>query len=105
VPIILRGQAAVDRTSAREGRTSIEETYDPFWSNARRFLDFLTEGDYLIDDIQKARMGNIVKVSGALIFVDLMFLRRMTQVSTLRDVLLERDVQSVLLKMDKDSLT
>jgi hypothetical protein len=50
-------------------------------------------------------MGNIVKVAGSLVLVDLSFLQKIAQVGVLRDALLRREIQQVLQQMDRGSLT
>lgn len=52
-----------------------QRVYDPFWANARRFLDLLTERDMISRDIETARIGQFTLASGALVISDNSMLR------------------------------
>lgn len=53
------------------GAQSLERAYDPFWTNARLFLDFLTERGMIQRDIGAANIGQFVLASGFLSIQDL----------------------------------
>jgi hypothetical protein len=104
IPLIAKGQANMERTSSAEGRETLERTYDPFWSNARSFLDFLADADILIA-LDQARIGNLVQVTGRLIMIDLLMIQRMIQVPVLRELLLSREVTQAVNNIEKTGLS
>ncbi|MFM9977860.1 MAG: hypothetical protein ACKVOP_07440 [Sphingomonadaceae bacterium] len=53
------------------GAQSLERAYDPFWTNARLFLDVLTERSMIQRDIGAANIGQFVLASGFLSIQDL----------------------------------
>jgi hypothetical protein len=103
IPLVAKGQASADRTASKEGRESFERTYDPFWANARSFLDFLEETD-MLTALDQARIGNLVRCTGRLIMIDLSVIQRMVQIPVLRELLLAREVSQVVQKIDKTGL-
>lgn len=69
------GIAAGDHKGSTETSVELAEGYarvfDPYWANARAFLDFLSEHGMIEPDITTARMGQFVLVKGSLIVSDL----------------------------------
>lgn len=57
------------------GSQTLERAYDPFWANARQFLDVLAERDLIQRDISSARIGQFGLVSGSLIIADMKMLQ------------------------------
>ena len=53
------------------GGQTLERVYDPFWTNARLFLDALTERDLIQRDIGAAEVGQFVLAKGWLSVLDL----------------------------------
>lgn len=95
IPIIARGSGNLERTSAKEGKSSVEETYDPFWANARRFLDF-AESAELFTPILQARMGDLIKFTGSFVVVDLGLLQKICQVPELKDLFRDTEVRKAV---------
>jgi hypothetical protein len=75
IPSLAQGQAARDQTVTEDERDAAERTYDPFWTNARTFLDYLTDRDLIITALPKARIGQFVLHSGSLSLFDFSILK------------------------------
>jgi hypothetical protein len=61
---VMGGGVAIDDTVTDEEHDAAERTYDPLWTNARRFLNFLTDREMIMRDLSKARIGQFVLASG-----------------------------------------
>lgn len=57
------------------GRQNSERTYDPYWTNARTFLDYADGAGLLVRNIAKARVGQLVLVQGRLALLDTRLVR------------------------------
>lgn len=75
VPLIGGGKLEFEVGPGEIGSQALERVYDPFWTNARLFLDVLTERNMIQRDITEARMGQIVLVTGSLIIADMKMLQ------------------------------
>lgn len=53
------------------GSQTLERAYDPFWTNALTFLDFLEERQLIQPDIEQAALGQFVLTRGRLTILDL----------------------------------
>jgi hypothetical protein len=53
------------------GSQTLERVYDPFWTNARLFLDVLTERNMIQRDLDAANIGQFVLATGYLSIQDL----------------------------------
>lgn len=77
----LPGLASLDGTheigTASEHGEAGQRRYDPTWTNALNFLNYLAELDLLNRDIQKAGIGEFVLFTGELKIHDLKMLERM----------------------------
>lgn len=104
VPFIAKGGGSAERSSSKEGRSSLEEVIDPFWSNAREFLETV-QGEGLLKDGLEARIGNLIRCTGTLILIDLGFIQRIVQVKELKDILRKREVAGAISRIDRTSLT
>lgn len=62
------------RGPGNEASEGSERIYDPLWTNARTFLDYLAEADLLKMEMEKARIGEFVLVKGKLSIIDLSLL-------------------------------
>ena len=69
------GKHEKGKTASSWESETAQRVYDPFWANARRFLDLLTEGDMIQRDIENARIGQFVLSTGSLIILDNSMLR------------------------------
>lgn len=65
----------LERGPAEEGASSTELSYDPFWANAREFLDAITARDMLHRELSQAGIGQIVLISGRIVLFDVATLR------------------------------
>jgi hypothetical protein len=63
------------RGASEAGHQGSERAYDPYWANARTFLDFLEERGLLNREVSTAALGEIVMVRGALSVLDLRVLK------------------------------
>jgi hypothetical protein len=64
-----------NRTPAEGGSEASERTYDPLWTNALTFLDFLEDRNMLRRDIKEARLGQFVLIGGLLFILDLVMFK------------------------------
>lgn len=70
------GNLSFKRGPSDEGSEGSERLYDPLWTNARAFLDYLAEKNIIERDLTKAHMGQFVLVSGALEIRDLKLIQK-----------------------------
>lgn len=81
---ILSGQRG-DQSATVEGtQHGSERTYDPLWSNARAFLDYLEHGDMIQRDVYAARIGQFVLFTGELKIADIAMLKGAWTLPTFR---------------------
>jgi hypothetical protein len=60
----------LDIGPSQVGRQSSERVYDPYWTNARNFLDFAEGAGLLVRDAAQARLGQLVLITGRLTVLD-----------------------------------
>jgi hypothetical protein len=65
-----QGGLGFERGPHQEGSEASERVYDPLWTNALTFLDYLDAADLICRDITKGRLGQFVLVSGSLIVLN-----------------------------------
>lgn len=70
------------------GSENLERAYDPFWANARTFLDLLSERDMLCRNAEGARIGQFVLVSGSLIIADLKMVQKLWELPAVRNMMI-----------------
>lgn len=92
---VIKGHSAKESADSKEDKESIEGVYDPFWANAKQFVN-LVEREGLIKEIWQANIGSIVKCDGMLIFLDIAMIQKVLSVKTLRDALLKEELQNIL---------
>ena len=85
---LARGGIGLDSTVSDEEKDSAERTYDPLWTNARTFLNYLTEREMIVRGIEKARIGQFVLVTGELAAIDLGLLKKMWELPAVKNSLL-----------------
>ncbi|MEG8025069.1 hypothetical protein QP162_12720 [Sphingomonas aurantiaca] len=68
---VLGGGSRSSETEGESAKEGLVRTFDPYWTNARAFLDFLNERDLIENDIWDASMGQFVLVRGKLAILDL----------------------------------
>jgi hypothetical protein len=71
--------AAMSRENAR--------TYDPLWTNALAFLDYLSERELIQRDITGARIGQFLLVKGRLAITDLAMVRRSMELPAIKKMM------------------
>jgi hypothetical protein len=69
------GNASFEISPAAGGSEASERVYDPLWTNARTFLDYLEGASLLQRNLLEARIGQFALLSGALGFFDLSLLK------------------------------
>jgi len=67
------GDITFSRDPLDSGSITSEKNFDPYWANARNFLDIIDEKGLLSREIEKARIGQLVLFSGNIIIVDTRF--------------------------------
>jgi hypothetical protein len=85
--MVAQGQATLDRTTTKDERDTAERTYDPLWTNALSFLDFLTERGLLGRNLSNAHIGQFVVVSGSLSISDMSILRLLWDVPSIQKLI------------------
>ena len=65
------GNIEFEVSPGESGSQTLERVYDPFWANAREFLDALTERNLVQRDISEANIGQFVLATGFLSVQDL----------------------------------
>jgi hypothetical protein len=71
------GSLTFAREPGQNGSESFERTYDPLWTNARTFLDYISEQSLLNRDLKNARIGQFVLATGKANILDLEMIKRM----------------------------
>lgn len=71
-------------SSAKEGMT---RTFDPYWANARAFLDYLSEHHLIERDLNGANMGRFVLVTGKLAVIDMTSMQSIWKMPVFNEVL------------------
>ena len=71
LPLLAGAKLDVAREPSESGSETMERSYDPFWTNALTFLDFLTEHGLVQTDIEEAALGQLVLIKGELTVLDL----------------------------------
>jgi len=71
VALIGGGKVELEVGPGEVGSQTMERVYDPFWANARLFLDVLTERNMLQRDLRAADIGQFVLAKGWLTVLDL----------------------------------
>jgi len=69
--------------------------YDPFWTNALTFLDFLEVRELITRDISKARIGKIVELTGKLTVLDFSLMKSAWDVPSIKKLPLTIEPQLV----------
>lgn len=80
------GSLGLKRPSEEVGGEESERVYDPFWTNALTFLDFLEGQELIIRDISKARIGKIVELTGKLTVLDFSLMKSAWDVPSIKKI-------------------
>jgi len=74
---VLNASVSTDERGGDHESQISDRSYDPLWTNALNFLDFLSERDLLNRNVDASGIGQFVLVSGSLDVVDLTLVREM----------------------------
>jgi hypothetical protein len=81
-----------------------QRTFDPLWMNALAFLDYLTQSDLIVRDINKARIGQFILISGELRVKDFSLIKSIWSSPDVRKQLIEnRQAQKAVQKAVGDA--
>lgn len=69
------GNLSYKRGPSDEGGEASERVYDPLWTNARTFLDYLEQGHLITRNPDEARIGGFLLISGSLSIFDMSLLK------------------------------
>lgn len=84
---LLKGVARTEEASELLAQRQKTSTFDPRWVNALNFLDYLEERSLLHRDIELARIGQIVMLSGSLSMFDLGMLKQMWGLASVKKLI------------------
>jgi hypothetical protein len=82
--LVAKGRANATTTVSSQANEGSESTYDPLWTNARAFLDFLAQRNFIQRDLEAATIGQFVLGSGGLSVLDFVMLRGMWKLPTMQ---------------------
>lgn len=88
-PKVLGGGSHSQESNATSEKEGMIRTFDPYWTNARAFLDFLSGRDLIERDICAARMGQFVLVTGKLAILNLGSMQNVWALPIFRQMLAE----------------
>jgi hypothetical protein len=71
LPMLAGAKIDLERQPSESGSESLERSYDPFWTNALTFLDFLAEKNLIHPSVETAALGQFVLARGRLTVLDL----------------------------------
>jgi hypothetical protein len=94
VPLIGGGNVEFELGPGEVGSQTLERVYDPFWTNARLFLDVLTERNIIQRDLDEANIGQFVLVTGYLSIQDLAMFKEAWKAPTVQRKVKGGDVGS-----------
>ena len=71
LPLLAGAKIELERQPGESGSETMERSYDPFWTNALAFLDFIAERRLIQPNIEEAALGQFVLARGRLGISDL----------------------------------
>lgn len=89
VATLAKGGISYDGTITDDERDAAERTYDPLWTNAKALLDYLTERNLIIWNLEGARIGQFVLVTGSFAAFDVGILREAWKLPGIKKVILD----------------
>lgn len=84
LPLLGGGNVDYERGPREGGSESLERAYDPFWTNALTFLDFLEERRLIVPQIEQAAFGQFVLARGYLSVLDLAMFKQAWNLPTVQ---------------------
>lgn len=82
-----QGSVGFEKSPGASGSEASERVYDPLWSNARGFLDYLAENGLINEDLVKANIGQFVLCSGTVQMVDLKLLSKVWELKAVKKLI------------------
>lgn len=82
--VVLKSDTKFTTSSSTQAGEGSESTYDPIWTNARSFLDFLASWDFIQNDLTQANIGQFVLGSGNLSVLDFIMLKSMWKLPSMQ---------------------
>lgn len=87
VPAVLSGSAQQILDGSKSHKRESQRVYDPFWTNALSFLDYLTEKSLIQREIDEAGIGQFVLVPGILEITDHKFMKQAWELSAVQSLI------------------
>lgn len=84
VALLGGGKVEFELGPSEGGSESLERVYDPFWANARLFLDVLTDRGMVNRDLSSAPIGQFVLVKGWLSVLDIVMFKEAWKLPSLQ---------------------
>lgn len=82
-----QGSVGLERTPEEGGSESSLRVYDPLWTNALTFLDYLELHGLLERDLTRARLGQMVLATGSLTISDLAMMQSAWKLPTVQKLM------------------
>lgn len=95
LPIVGGGNFDIERGPGETGSESAERAYDPFWANAREFLDAASSRGMISRDITATGIGRLVLITGRLVIFDMETLQPAWALPSIRAKAMEGEQQPV----------
>lgn len=95
IPLILKAKSDAKSSFVDKSKRASEETYDPFWKNAIKFIRYLEESGISNEHISTANIGEFVHCSGHMIIIDLSLLQKAFKLESVRSFMLHEAIKSV----------
>lgn len=84
LPMLAGAKVELERQPGESGSETLERSYDPFWTNARTFLDYLDERSLIQPQLEEATFGQFVLARGRLTVLDLAMFKDAWKLSTIQ---------------------
>lgn len=81
------GKVEFEVSPGEVGSQTLERVYDPYWTNALTFLDFLEEKNLIQPQIESAGLGQFVLARGRLTMLDLTIFKEAWALDTIQRVM------------------
>jgi hypothetical protein len=87
LPIIGGGKLEFEVGPDEAGSSNSQHSYDPFWANARKFIDVVTERNLINEDITNCSLGQFVFAKGFLSIKDITMLKEAWKFPSVRKLM------------------
>lgn len=84
VPGVASASMSGEDSEQEQEQESSERSYDPLWTNACVFIDYLEKNHLVHRDLKRARIGQFILVSGELSVLNVSLLKRIWEAPTVR---------------------